>query len=89
MFYYYPDETKQLEKLEKFFGKGLVPAILTDRINNEYSHLCGIFERGEMPIEVPEMLRTAKLIITTLSTKHPEQYNALLASIGEQASLST
>lgn len=86
MFYYYPDETKQIEKLEKFFGKGLVSAILTDRINNEYSHLCGIFERGEMPIEVPEMLKIAKLIITTLSTKHPEQYNALLASVGEQTS---
>lgn len=83
MFYYYPDETKQLEKLEKFFGKGLVPAILTDRINNEYSHLCGIFERGELPTEVPEMLKTAKLIMTTLSTKHPEQYAALIASVGE------
>lgn len=84
MFYYYPDETKQLEKLGKFFGEGLVPAILTDRINNEYSHLCGIFERGELPTEVPEMLKTAKLIMTTLSTKHPEQYAALIASVGEQ-----
>jgi hypothetical protein len=54
---------------------------LTDRINNEYSHLCGIFERGELPTEVPEMLKTAKLIMTTLSTKHPEQYAALIASV--------
>jgi hypothetical protein len=39
-----------------------------------------------MPTEVPEMLKTAKLIITTLSAKQPEQYGALLASVGDQTS---
>ncbi len=86
LFYYYPDDTKPLDKLEKFFGKGLVPACLTDRINNEYSHLVGIFERGQQPIEVPEMQKTAKLIVETMQRKHPDQYYALLRSIGEDTS---
>ena len=82
MFYNYPDDTKQLDKLEKFFGVGRVPAVLTDRINNEYSHLCGVFERGEVPTEVPEMLTTAKLIIKTMKQKNAEQYSSLMQSVG-------
>lgn len=82
MFYNYPDDTKQLDKLEKFFGTDRVPAVLTDRINNEYSHLCGVFERGEVPTEVPEMLKTAKLIIETMEKKNLEQYLSLIKSIG-------
>ncbi|MEA3273350.1 MAG: AAA family ATPase, partial [Patescibacteria group bacterium] len=45
LYYKYPDASKDIEKYKKFFGPDSVPAILTDRINNEYSHLCGIFER--------------------------------------------
>lgn len=86
MFYNYPDDTKQLDKLEKFFGTGRVPAVLTDRINNEYSHLCGVFERGEVPTEVPEMLTTAKLIIETMKQKNAEQYSSLMQSVGITAS---
>lgn len=82
MFYYYPDDTKQIDKLEKFFGAGRVPAVFTDRINNEYSHLCGVFERGETPTEVPEMLTAAKLIIDTLKRKNPDQYSSLMLSVG-------
>ena len=83
MYYNYPDETKHLDKLEKFFGVDRIPAVLTDRINNEYSHLAGIFERGEIPTEVPEMLTTAQLIIDTLKLKNTDQYYALLSSVGE------
>lgn len=86
MFYNYPDDTKQLDKLEKFFGVGRIPAVLTDRINNEYSHLCGVFERGEVPTEVPEMLTTAKLIIETMKQKNAEQYSSLMQSVGVTAS---
>ena len=81
MFYCYPDATKQIDKLERFFGVGRVPAVFTDRINNEYSHLCGVFERGEIPTEVPEMLTAAKLIMDTLKKKNPEQYSSLLHSV--------
>lgn len=84
MFYYYPIHDSSVNKLEKFFGVGRVPALLTDRISNEYSHLCGVFERGEALVEVPEMLTTARLIIATLQQKNPEQYAALMKSIGEE-----
>jgi hypothetical protein len=82
MFYYYPDNTEPLDKLAKFFGEERVPAVLADRINNEYSHLSGVFERGSVPIEVPEMLSTAKLIIDTLKSKSPDQYASLMRSVG-------
>lgn len=55
---------------------------LTDRINNEYSHLSGVFERGATPIEVPEMQTAARQIIERLKQDN-EQYSALLKSIGE------
>jgi wobble nucleotide-excising tRNase len=81
LYYKYPDDTDQLEKLVKFFGTDAVPAILTDRINNEYSHLKGVFERGSAPVEVPEMKKTANLIIENLKTDEG-QFNSLLKSIG-------
>ena len=83
-YYNYPCHDSVPNKLEKFFGEGRVPALLVDRVNNEFSHLSGGFERGAEPIEVPEMLSTAKLIIKTIQEKNPEQYAALLSSIGER-----
>lgn len=81
LYYKYPDASKDIEKLKKFFGADSVPAILTDRINNEYSHLCGVFERGATPVEVPEMKKTANLIIDKLKSDK-DQFNSLLKSIG-------
>ncbi len=81
LYYKYPDDTEQIDKLRKFFERDDVPAILTDRINNEYSHLKGCFERGATPIEVPEMKKTADLIIEKLKTDK-DQFNSLLKSIG-------
>jgi hypothetical protein len=83
LYYKYPDSTNSMDKLKKFFGNEALPAILTDRVNNEYSHLSGIFERGESVIEVPEMTKTAKLIIKRIEEGDSEQYEALLNSIGE------
>lgn len=80
LYYKYPDYSKEIEKLKNFFGADPVPAILTDRINNEYSHLCGVFERGATPVEVPEMKKAANLIIAKLKTDK-DQYEALLKSI--------
>lgn len=82
LYYKYPDASKDIEKYKKFFGPDSVPAILTDRINNEYSHLCGIFERGSTPVEVPEMKKTAKLIIERIK-EDKVQFEALLRSIGK------
>lgn len=82
LYYKYPDEGMTEATLSRFFDQEKIPAVLTDRINNEYSHLCGIFERGSTPVEVPEMQKAAKQIIKRLKNDH-EQYSALLKSIGE------
>jgi len=82
LYYKYPDSTSQMDKMTKFFGDDNIPAVFTDRLNNEYSHLSGIFERGESVVEVPEMNKAAKLIIERIK-EDVEQYKALLNSIGE------
>lgn len=68
--------------LNLFFGEDKIPAILSDRINNEYSHLCGVFERAATPVEVPEMKTAACQIIEKLK-EDEGQYSALLKSVGE------
>lgn len=82
LYYKYPDQSSTEDKLKLFFGEDKIPPILTDRINNEYSHLGGVFERGARPLEEPEMQTAAKQIITRLK-KDMDQFNALLKSIGE------
>jgi len=84
LYYRYPDSGSESDKLLKFFGNEKIPSILSDRINNEYSHLCGIFERGAIPIEQPEMKASAQIIINRIKETDLEQYQALLTSIGER-----
>ncbi len=82
LYYKYPDQgMKEEERLRLFFGDAKIPSVLTDRICNEYSHLCGVFERGSTPVEVPEMRTTARQIIEKLK-EDKAQYSALLKSIG-------
>ena len=81
LYYKYPDKGMTLETLRLFFGNERIPAIFTDRINNEYSHLCGVFERGSTPVEVPEMQTAAQQIIKRLK-EDKDQYSALLNSVG-------
>ncbi|MCH7340759.1 AAA family ATPase [Acinetobacter higginsii] len=85
LYYKYPDKGMTEETLNLFFDGDNIPALLTDRINNEYSHLCGVFERGSSPVEVPEMQIAAKRIITKLSADR-EQFIGLLKSVGEDTS---
>lgn len=82
LYYKYPDQSSDQEKLILFFNEDKIPAVLTDRINNEYSHLKGCFESGSIPLEVPEMRTAARQIIERLKEDH-DQYSALLKSIGE------
>lgn len=82
LYYKYPDSTKPEDKMKRFFGEEAIPTVLTNRLNNEYSHLIGIFERGESVVEVPEMNTAAKLIIERIKTLDNDQYEALLNSIG-------
>lgn len=84
LYYRYPDQGMTEETLTQFFGHERIPAVLTDRINNEYSHLSGVFERGATPVEVPEMLTAARQIIERLKMDG-DQFSALLKSIGEVA----
>jgi wobble nucleotide-excising tRNase len=81
LYYRYPNGIEGDDKLLKFFGEDSVPAIFTDRVNNEYSHLCGVFERGASPIDVPEMKTVAQQIISKIKDD-ADQYSALLQSIG-------
>ena len=83
LYYRYPNMDDFHQKLTRFFGEDHIPQIVTDRINNEYSHLSGSLERGSHPVEVPEMQTTAGLILNKIKNYDAEQYQALLKSIGE------
>lgn len=82
LYYKYPDQGCNENTLTLFFGNENIPSVLASRINNEYSHLEGTFERGAMPIEAPEIQKAASLIVKCLKND-TNQYNALLKSIGE------
>lgn len=85
LYYKYPNaKEKDGEKLSRFFGDDVLASTITDRINNEYSHLAGVFERSVLPIDVPEMKATANFILKKMEEKDPDQYSALLESIGEK-----
>lgn len=81
LYYKYPDDSNDIDKYKLFFGDNPIPSILINRMNNEYSHLTATFERGSMPIEVPEMLTAAQLIIQKIKELDEGQYNALIRSI--------
>ena len=87
LYYRFPNGEKYDIKLRRFFGEDRIPAILTNRVNNEYSHLAGGIERGASPVEVPEMKRVAQMITLKIQENDPEQYSALLESIGELGEL--
>lgn len=82
LYYKYPNALEKDDKLARFFGDDALAASLTDRINNEFSHLAGVFERSILPIDVPEMKTTASFILRKIEEKDPDQYSALLQSIG-------
>lgn len=71
------------KKLEMYLAESSVESVLVSRINNEYSHLYGVFERGMTPIDIPEMKKVAKFILNKVNENDSEQFNSLLESIGE------
>ncbi|WP_300599133.1 AAA family ATPase [Niabella sp.] len=85
LYYKYPNANDQIEKLTKFFGANRQASTMTDRINNELSHLEGLFERSMTPIDIPEMKKTAVFILDRIKEKDNEQYEALLLSIGVES----
>ena len=82
MYYNYPNAVEKDDKLKRFFGDDVLAASLTNRINNEFSHLAGVLERSVLPVDVPEMKTTANFILRKIKEKDPDQYSALLQSIG-------
>jgi wobble nucleotide-excising tRNase len=82
LYYKYPSSTDPIEKLTKFFGDNRQASTMTDRINNEFSHLEGLFERSMAPVDVPEMKKTATFLLNKIKEKDNDQYEALLLSIG-------
>ena len=84
LFYKYPNaDINDKDKLLKFFEGDKQAVTLADRIDNEYSHLEGLFERSMRPVDVPEMRTMAQYILKKIKEKDKEQYDALLKSIGE------
>lgn len=86
LFYKYPhieNKNDKLERLRKFFGDDVTATALTNRINNELSHLEAIFDRSMRPIDIPELPKVASFVLDTIRRKDEEQYDSLLRSIGE------
>ncbi len=83
LFYKYPNaKHRDNDKLDLFFDGNKQATSLVNRVNNEYSHLEGVFERSMMPIDVPEMQKVGKFILLKIKEKDAVQYMSLLESIG-------
>ena len=83
---YHDNKNDAFERIRKFFGdEDDTAIILVNRINNEFSHLEAIPDRGFKPVEVPEIARVANYVLDKIFAADPDQYNALLKSIGEPA----
>ncbi|KAB8312278.1 hypothetical protein EH228_08855 [Erwinia endophytica] len=87
LFFKFPhqdDKNDAFERIKKFFGEEDPTAIaLVNRLNNEFSHLESIPDRGFKPVEIPEISKVANYVLEKIYTADPHQYNALLKSIGE------
>lgn len=85
-FPYHDDKNDAFERIKKFFGDEDATAIaLVNRLNNEFSHLESIPDRGFKPVEIPEIAKVANFVLDKIYAADPDQYNALLKSIGEPA----
>lgn len=83
---YHDDKSDAFERIKKFFGDEDATAIaLVNRLNNEFSHLESIPDRGFKPVEIPEIAKVANFVLDKIYAADPHQYNALLKSIGEPA----
>lgn len=88
LFYKYPSRidnqtnNANTKRLLKYFGNNNQATVLTDRVNNELSHLEEIFDRGMSPIDIPELKKVAQFILDKIKENDQDQYEALLESIG-------
>ncbi len=83
-FPYHDDKNDSFERIKKFFGEEEDTAItLVNRLNNEFSHLEAVPDRGFKPVEIPEIARVANYVLEKIYASDKVQYNSLLKSIGE------
>jgi wobble nucleotide-excising tRNase len=83
-FPYHDDKNDSLERIKKFFGEEEDTAVaLVNRLNNEFSHLEAVPDRGFKPVEIPEIAKVANYVLDKIYASDKVQYNALLKSIGE------
>lgn len=81
---YHDDRNDAFERIKKFFGEEEDTAIaLVNRLNNEFSHLEAVPDRGFKPVEIPEIAKVANYVLDKIYASDKSQYNALLKSIGE------
>ena len=78
-----PEAQNHIKKMSDLLGDR-VTAFLTDRFNNESSHLSGAFERGQILVDVPEMQLVARTVLEKLKAADKLQYESFLISIKEQ-----
>ena len=83
LFYKYPVQQPIKEKLSLFFMEDQAAIDLTNRLDNELSHLEEIFDRSMRPIEIPEIPKLANYVIAKVKEKDRDQYYALMKSISE------
>ncbi|MCG8569933.1 MAG: AAA family ATPase, partial [Spirochaetes bacterium] len=83
LFYKYPVQQPIQDKLWMFFKEDQTAIDLTNRLDNELSHLEEIFDRSMHPIEIPEIPALANYVIAKVKEKDIDQYNALMKSINE------
>ena len=76
-----------LKRLLKYFGNDRQATVLTERVNNELSHLEEIFDRGMIPLDTPELKKVAQFILEKIKENDEDQYEALLESIGVEITL--
>lgn len=81
---YHDDRNDSFERIKKFFGEEEDLAVaLVNRLNNEFSHLEAVPDRGFKPVEIPEIAKVANYVLDKIYAADKVQYNALLKSIGE------
>lgn len=83
LFFKYPNKKSIEEKLKLFFVDDQTAVALTNRLENEFSHLEEIFDRSMRPIDIPEIPTIANYVLDRIEDKDGEQFKALLESIGE------
>lgn len=81
-FYHHPNpQMGDEEKLKNFLGDDIAYELL-DRLHNEHSHLEELPDRSMRPIDIPEMQKSAYLILKKIQEKNSDQFSGLCESIG-------